>query len=211
MATAGETKVKSPPKLKLGREPPSEEALTAECSTLMHIAAGDDDVIRISAGDDGDTPLCRPTEEEDFNVDLELDELEKEDYDFGFLRDGEYSTDEEEDAAPNGVGEGGSSPNGDGEGEYYANATMQQGEMFLAGKRSTAYRKTQDDWSELSSPNLRSTRRDAGRARCRAAGKRGNRSVVLLAESFRHPSSAGAVEVEVLFLRFSRGAPQAEL
>ena len=72
MATAGETNVNSPPKLELGREPPSKEALTAECSTLM----------RIAAGDDGDTPLCRPTEEEDFNVDLELDELEEEDYDF---------------------------------------------------------------------------------------------------------------------------------
>ena len=30
MATVGETKVKSPPKLELGREPPSEEALAAE-------------------------------------------------------------------------------------------------------------------------------------------------------------------------------------
>ena len=92
--------------------------------------------MRIAAGDDGDTPLCRPTEEEFSNVDLERDELEEEDDDFGFLRDGEYSTDKEEDAAPNGDGEGRSSPNGDGKGEYYANATVQQGEMFLAGKRA---------------------------------------------------------------------------
>ena len=81
MATAGETKVKSPPKLELGREPPSEEALAAECFALMRIAARDDD----------DTPLCGATgdgarQPDDGEPCTRGHELEEEDFNFDFLR-----------------------------------------------------------------------------------------------------------------------------
>jgi hypothetical protein len=112
MVTAGEPMVISPPRLELGDESPSEEALEVECAVVARIADADNNDT-LPCGATGDSAR-QPDEEDKDTPYFQLDE--DEDYNFGFLNEREEgdqdegdTSDDEDDATPNPDAEGGAS------------------------------------------------------------------------------------------------------
>ena len=112
MVSAGEPMVISPPKLELGDEPPSKEALEVECAVVVRIADADNNDT-LPCGATGDSAR-KPDEEDKDTPYFQLDE--DEDYNFGFLNERDEgdqdegdTSDDEDDATPNPDAEGGAS------------------------------------------------------------------------------------------------------
>ena len=99
-----ETTTASPPKLELGDVPPSEEELSVECDTLIHIAEEDDasnTTVCSAASSGGASENVKQLEPAAIGSGDEAPLVEEEDFNYDFLHDDEeWSDDEDEVAVP---------------------------------------------------------------------------------------------------------------